>query len=130
MKVDIDNQRTTALLPLMSNPAVKLAPNKNKALQIYNQQVKKLSQNPQDKKDVIESEAKLQQLGHVDFVKNLTPDQQEILRNNPIQNFIPWRGVWNGNSVSTPCCVVFDASQPTVKQHEQVGRNHHPLVES
>ena len=97
----------------MSNPAVKLAPNKNKALQIYNQQVKKLSQNPQDKKDVIESEAKLQQLGHVDFVKSLTPDQQEILRNNPIQNFISWHAVWNGNSVSTPCRVVFDASQPT-----------------
>ena len=112
VKVDIDNRRTTALLPLMSNPAVKLAPNKNKALQTYNQQVKKLSQNPQDKKDVIESEAKLQQLGHVDFVKNLTPDQQEILKNNPIQNFIPWRAVWNENSFSTPCFVVFDTSQP------------------
>ena len=97
----------------MSNPAVKLAPNKDRALRTYNQQVKKLNQNPQDKKDVIESEAKLQQLGHVEFVKNLTAEQQEMLRNNPIQNFIPWRAVWNGNSISTPCRIVFDASQPT-----------------
>ena len=91
----------------MSNPAVKLAPNKNRALKTYNQQVKKLNQNPQDKKDVIESEAKLQQLGHVEFVKNLTTEQQEMLRNNPIQNFIPWHAVWDGNSISTPCCIVF-----------------------
>ena len=113
VKVDIEHRRTTALLPLMSNPAVKLAPNKDRALRTYNQQVKKLNQNPQDKKDVIESEAKLQQLGHVEFVKNLTAEQQEMLRNNPIQNFIPWRAVWNGNSISTPCRIVFDASQPT-----------------
>ena len=58
---------TTALLPLMFNPLYKLAPNKDKAL--YNQQVKKLNQNSQDKEDVIQSEAKLQSLGHVEFVK-------------------------------------------------------------
>ena len=27
-----------------------------------------------------------------------------------IQNFIPWSVVWNGNSVSTSCQLVFDAS--------------------
>ena len=36
-----------------------------------------------------------------------------MLRNNPIQNFILWRAIWNGNSISTPCRIVFDASQPT-----------------
>ena len=50
---------------------------------------------------------------HVGFVKNLSPAQQEMLRTNPIQNFIPWRAVWNGNSVSTLCRLVFDVSQPT-----------------
>ena len=29
------------------------------------------------------------------------------------QYFIPWKAVWNGNSISTPCRLVFDASQPT-----------------
>ena len=36
-----------------------------------------------------------------------------MLRRSEIQNFIPWRPVWNGNSISTPCRPVFDASQPT-----------------
>ena len=35
------------------------------------------------------------------------------LRTNPIQNFIPWRAVWNSNSVSTLCCLIFDVSQET-----------------
>ena len=75
--------------------------------------MKKLNQNPHDKEDVIKSETKLQSLGHVEFVRNLTPEQQEMLAKNPVQNFIPWRAVWNGNSISTPCRLVFDASQPT-----------------
>ena len=60
IRVDTYRRITTALLPLMFNPLHKLAPNKDKALSIYNKQVKKLNQNPQDKKDVIQSEAKLQ----------------------------------------------------------------------
>ena len=36
-----------------------------------------------------------------------------MLPKNPVQNFILWRAVRNGNSISTPCCLVFDASQPT-----------------
>ena len=84
--VDTDRRVTTALLPLMFNPLYKLAPNKDKALRIYNQQVKKLNQKPQDKEDVIQSEAKLQSLGHVEFVRNLTPEQQEMLTKNPAQN--------------------------------------------
>ena len=44
---------------------------------------------PQDKKDVIKLEAKLQSLGHDDFVKNLSPAQKGMLRPNEIQNFMP-----------------------------------------
>ena len=51
--VDTDRIITTALLPLMFNLLYKLANNKNKALHIYNQQVKKLNQKTQDKEDVI-----------------------------------------------------------------------------
>ena len=77
VKVDIDRRIATALLPLMFNLLHKLAPNKDKALCIYNQQVKKLNQNPQDKEDVIQSEIKLQSFGHVEFVKNLTPNNKK-----------------------------------------------------
>ena len=50
----------------MHNPIIKLHPNKDKALKVFNQQLKKLSKNQKDKEDVIRSEQKLQDLGHVD----------------------------------------------------------------
>ena len=80
---------------------------------LYNQQIRKLDRHLQDKRDFSESEAKLQKLGFVEFVKNLTPEQQQMLKASDVQNFIAWRAVWNGNSVSTPCRIAFDASQQT-----------------
>ena len=40
----------------------------------------------------------------------LRPDQQKELKESPIQNFITWHCVWNKNSLSTPCRMVFNAS--------------------
>ena len=77
----------------MHNPVIKLVHNKDIALKVYNQQVKKLNKNPKDKADVIESEARLQSLGYVEYVKNLSTKQQEMIRTNKIQNYIPWRAV-------------------------------------
>ena len=113
ISVDTDRRITAELLQLMFNPLHKLAHNKDKTLCVYNQQVKKLNQNPQDKEDLLQSEARLKSLGYVEFVRNLRPEQQEMLAKNPVQNFIPWRAVSNGNSLSTPCRLVLDASQPT-----------------
>ena len=110
--VDTANQCTIASLPLMHDPEIKLSPNKSKALKVYYQQVSKPNKHPKDKQDVIDSEKKLQQLGHLDFLKNLPSAIQQILRQSSIQNFIPWRAVWKTNSLSTPCRLVFDASQP------------------
>ena len=93
VSVDIEKRITTAIFPFMFNLLDKLVHSKSKALQVYNQQVKKLDIAPQDKQDLIESETKLQNFGHVGFEKNLSPAQQEMLRTNPIQNFIPWRAV-------------------------------------
>ena len=111
--VDIENRNTIAKLPLLHDPAVKLHPNKNIALKVYNQQLKKLNNHPEDKEQVITSERKLQDLGHVEFVRNLSIDMQNKLSNNPIKNFIPWRVVWKETSLTTPCRLVFDASQVT-----------------
>ncbi|XP_066917918.1 uncharacterized protein [Clytia hemisphaerica] len=110
----IPNEKiTVATLPFTQDPNIRLHPNRMKAKKVYDQQVKKLSSYPNDKRDVIESEAKLQKLGHVDFIRNLHPNVQNQLAHSPIQNFIPWRAVWKASSVTTPCRVVFDASQPT-----------------
>ena len=103
----------TATLPFTSNAASKLAPNRKKALAIYNSQIKKLNKDESRKKDVIESEKKLQNLGYVDYVRNLPQPQQLELKESKIQNFIPWSSVWKENSITTPCRLVFNASLPT-----------------
>ena len=50
-----------------------------------------------------------------------------------VQNFIPWRAVWNGNSISTTYCIVFDASQQTTSETSvndvlSMGKNNMRLV--
>ena len=111
--VDIGNRKCSAKLPFIQNPVVCLVPNKHKALRVYYQQLKKLKNNLTDKEEIILSEEKLQKLGYVDYVKHLSLEDQAMLRFNEIQNFIPWRVVWKLTSISCPCRLVFDASQPT-----------------
>ena len=111
--VDISNCTTTAKLPLMHDPLMKLEPNRSIALKVYNQQVKRLQKNQEDRNDVIKSEKKLQDLGYVEYVKNMSSEIQEMLQSHPVQNFIPWRAVWKISSISTPCRIVYDASMPT-----------------
>ena len=113
LKVDQDQQLTIATLPFTHDPLKRLAPNRHKAMKIYNQQTKKLQRHPEDQQDVIMSERKLQMAGHVDFVKNLPPDIQHQLKTSLIQNYIPWRAVWKLSSITTPCRLVFDASSIT-----------------
>ena len=113
--VNLEDSTTTASLPFVANPLRRLAPNKDRAMKVFSQQLRKLNKpsNSQDKEDVIKSEQKLQDLGFVEFVKNLPADVQLMLQTSQIQYYIPWRAVWKGNSVSTPCRVVYDASQAT-----------------
>ena len=110
VQVDVHKGITFASLPFKESPK-ELSPNKFQALSVYKSQVRKLSRNPQDREDVIKSEQKLQNLGFVDFVSNLSENQQRMLNRSVYQNYIPWRAVWNVNSISTPCRLVFDASQ-------------------
>ena len=111
--VKLENGTAIAQLPFIHDAKVKLQPNHHKALKVFNQQIKKLGRNEKDKEDVIQSEKKLHNLGHVDYVRNLPRDVQLQLTEDQIQNYIPWRAVWKESSLSTPCTMVFDASQPT-----------------
>ena len=111
--VDLETRSCTAKLPLIHDPESRLEPNKSKALKVFSQQLKRLKNNPKDKDDVLKSEKKLHDLGYVDYVKNLPEEMQDELSRKKVQNFIPWRVVWKESSISTPCRVVFDASQPT-----------------
>ena len=83
------------------------------ALKIHRNQVTNLNKRKKDKEDVLKAEKKLQDLGFVEYVENLTIEEQNKLFSSTLLYFLPWRAVWNGNSVSTPCRPVFDASHPT-----------------
>ena len=104
---------TIATLPFLEDPLVTLETNRHTAMSVYKAQLRKLDRNPKDKADVIESESKMQKLGFVDKVSNLTEEQRKMIFDNALQYFIPWRAVWNPNSTSTPCRLVYDASQVT-----------------
>ena len=113
ISVDISKCSMIASLPLIGNPSFKLAPNRDIALRVYIQQVKRLQKHPDDKNDILKSEKKIHDLGFVEYVKNLPEETQQQLSNSPTNNFIPWRAVWKGSSMSTPCRIVYDASMPT-----------------
>ena len=111
VKVNVDQGVTMAKLPFVTDPDKRLVPNEKMALRVYEGQVRKLDSMPQDKLAVIQSEAKLQDLGFVDFVDNLPQEDKELILNSRVKYFIPWRAVWNLKSLSTPCRLVLDASQ-------------------
>ena len=69
--VDLKNGCIYAKLPFLCDPTQRFASNRHIARKIYDGQVKKLSRNPNDKLDVIQSEKKLQELGFVDFLEHL-----------------------------------------------------------
>ena len=107
-----------ATLPLLYNPVNKLALNKvNPKINAYKQQNRKFYLNLKDKKDALKSESKLQELGHVPYLAHLPPNLQDMLIQNPVQNYIPWRAVWNKISINTPRRIVFDALKPI--RHDQ-----------
>ena len=74
--VDLKQRQTIANLPLIHDPAIKLHPNKTKALKVYNQQLKKLNKQPQDIEQIIQSKKNLQELG----LSNLLVTCQSIIR--------------------------------------------------
>ena len=113
INVDVKRGVTTAKLPFIMDPWIRLEPNEHEALKVFLGQVKKLKDNPEDKLAVIESEEKLQTLRFVDYVSNLDDYDQNLIVFSDIKYFIPWRSVWNDKSLITPSRLVFDTSQGT-----------------
>ena len=111
--VDLLAKTTTARLPFLTDPKYKLTHNMHIARKIYDRQLRQLNRSPKDKQDVLDTQNKLQSLGFVDDFDNLTKEQQNKISSSPIRYFIPWRAVWNLNSKTTECRMVFDASHPT-----------------
>ena len=77
VSVHTKNQVAIASLLLTHSPEKRLAPDRHKAEKVYKQQLRKLVNKPEeDKEEVLKSEEKLQQLGYVDYVSNLSDETQ------------------------------------------------------
>ena len=109
--VDLEKGEVVTKLPFLVDPDTRLKPNDRMALKVYESQVRTLNKKPDDKASTIAFERKLQESGFVDFFENLTPQQREKILKATTHYFIPWFTVWNENSVTTPCRMVFDASR-------------------
>ena len=101
------------VLPLQEDPATVLGCNFKNATQIYRRWVSKINKNEKDLSSVLHSEQKLQTRGHVDYLNNLTGDQQQLIEQCSFKYFLPWRPVWNEDSLTTPCRITFDAGDKT-----------------
>ena len=97
----------------MADPVVRLAPNVHIARKMYNRVVAKLSKSEEKRQAALKSEAKLQEAGFVEWVRNLPPDIQKSLKESPIQNYLPWNVVFKESSITTPCRLTFNGSMPT-----------------
>ena len=62
---------------------------------------------------MLEFEQKLQKVGFVDWLDNLSKDDQDLILKHDVKYLIPWRAVHKENSVSTQTLLLFDASQGT-----------------
>ena len=111
--VELGKCQTIARLPFIKDPLHRLSTNEYIALKVYKSQLKRLGDCPEDKQEVIKSELKLQTLGFVEFLENLPDEKKRKIMESSIKHFIPWRAVWNLNSISTSCRLVFDASMKT-----------------
>ena len=109
--VNVEEGECSASLPFIADPKVRLSPsNEDSATKIYKSVVRSLSRNPQSKEDAIRAEKKLHDAGFVEYLENLPEEQQKKIMNSAVKYFHVWRPVWNSNSVSTDCRIVFDAS--------------------
>ena len=103
---------TVASLPFVVDPDSRIDTDSvlQTASKVYRSQVRILNSNPSDKASVVASEAKLQELGFVDYVDNFDPEVRDSIFGSAVKYFIPWRAVFSEKSASTPCRLVFDAS--------------------
>ena len=113
LTLNLEENKVEAILPFIDNPNEKLVPNYDVALKVYKQQTKKLSKDPAAKEAVLKSEDKLQEAGHVEWIDNLPDKEKNMMNNEEVLYYLPWRYVTSENSISTPVRLVFDASSVT-----------------
>ena len=110
--VNIEEGYCSTNMPFLADPDTRLVSNEQTAKKVYNSQIRILSKSEKDRKDTLDSEKKLHDLGYVDWLENLEAEDRNAILQSAVKYVIPWRVVYSG-SVSTPVRTVFDASSRT-----------------
>ena len=79
-------------------------------MSVYKNQIRKLDRGPKVMQAVIELERKMHELRFFQIFGNLSDEQIKMIMGSAVHYFIPWKAAFS-DSVSTPCRLVFDASQ-------------------
>ena len=110
--IDPEKRVCTAELPFIGDPEKMLSPNSHSVRKMYDRQVRNLARNPKARQEVIDSEAKLQALGFVEWMENLPEDDKNMILDSVVKYHIPWHPV-TSKSISTPVRIVFNCSHKT-----------------
>ena len=111
--LDYENQRFICKLPLRGKPEDFLTTNMKDANKVLERQVNFYHGEENTRAMIVRAMKKLFGNNHVILLKDLPIEQQNLILNQPVQYFIPWRVVFKASSISTPGRPVFDCSART-----------------
>ena len=78
VSVDIQNKTCSAYLPFTADPDKMLRSNSGPTKKIYFSQCRRLAKSENDRLAIVEAEAKLQKLEFVDYLEDVTKEEQEM----------------------------------------------------
>ena len=113
VKLDLPNKRIICSLPLRGSEKDFLTTNRDRALQVLDQQCRKYHKDKEVKDIAIKAFKKLFDNGHAALLDDLDDDVKKLFLEKDPQYFIPWRLVFKPDSLSTPCRAVLDGSSRT-----------------
>ena len=111
INLDLENGEATAKLPFIQDPNEKLNDNKGIAKKRLDSIINKYKKDTETKKGILDAWKKLEEKGHLKFLKDLTKEEISLLSEG-VSYYIPWNVAFK-DSLSTPIRPVFDASATT-----------------
>ena len=113
VELDLEEKKASAFLAFKLDPKENLASNRPSSLKRMFNVLSKYEKEPETLKSIIAAFAKLRDNGHMAFLKDLSPEQQQMLLDAEVAYYLPWDISFKQESKSTPARPCFDASATT-----------------
>lgn len=113
VELDLEEKKASAFLAFKLDPKENLASNRPSSLKRMFNVLSKYEKEPETLKSIIAAFAKLRDNGHMAFLKDLSPEQQQMLLDAEVAYYFPWDISFKQESKSTPARPCFDASATT-----------------